>query len=65
MAQAAALTGFSMGTCRGSTRVSRRVVTRQRVRQSDRYYMFTHSVDVTFQCLAQGHLTCVNLKAST
>lgn len=38
MAEAAALTGFGTGACRGNTRASRRVVTRQHVKGGDRYY---------------------------
>lgn len=38
MAKADALTGFGMGACRGNMRASRRVVTRQHVKRSDRYY---------------------------
>lgn len=38
MEEAAALTGFRTGGCRGSTRASRRVVTRQHVKRCDRYY---------------------------
>lgn len=34
----AELTGFGRGTCRGSMRMSRQVVTRQREKQCDRYY---------------------------
>lgn len=34
----ALLTGFGTGACRGSMRTSRQVVTRQRVKQCDRYY---------------------------
>lgn len=33
-----ALTGFGVGACQGSMRTSRLVVTRQRVKQCDRYY---------------------------
>lgn len=37
----ALLTGFGTGACRGSMRTSRQVVTRQRVKQCDRYYSVT------------------------
>lgn len=38
MAEAPALTGFGTGACRGNAKASRRAVTRQHVKRSDRYY---------------------------